>query len=265
LDVVHGTDNAPGERIIEVGHADRRKCPMETITRQQLKAKLDAGADIKLVMTVGGWTYRARHIPGSVSYPSPSWALRELRRDDQIILYSTDHSRQDTAIAFDALTAHGYRNVCCYLGGLADWEDAGYPVEGEGLARPPSVGPTGAALVAESCAAAARTVTTAGRAPAGRPRQPRILDGGMASKPGRQLLKLQWLRSTRTLTSPHSPEGAYSPGRFEPTGDRPRSDQVIYPSRPRSNRAAHQKPRPGRHDTSACRERGYDTHKPRDQ
>jgi hypothetical protein len=32
-----------------------------------------------------------------------------------------------------------------------------------------------------------------------------------------------------------------------------------------SNRAAHQKPRPGRHDPSACRERGYDVHGPRDQ
>ena len=129
---MHDTDNSPGERIIGVGHADRKKRPMKTITRQQLKAKLDAGTDIKLVMTVGGWTYRARHIPGSVSYPSPSWALRELGRDDEIILYSTDHYRQDPVAAFDALTAHGYRNVCCYLGGLADWEDAGYPVEGEG-------------------------------------------------------------------------------------------------------------------------------------
>jgi rhodanese-related sulfurtransferase len=120
---------------------DGKKCPMKTITRQELKAKLDVGADIKLVMTVGGWTFRARHIPGSVSFPSPSCALRELRRDDEIIVYSTSQQRQDTVAAFDALTAHGYRNVCCYLGGLADWEDAGYPVEGEGVGstaqRPP--------------------------------------------------------------------------------------------------------------------------------
>jgi rhodanese-related sulfurtransferase len=103
---------------------------METISRQQLKAKLDANQDIKLVMTVGGWTFRARHIPGSVSFPSPSCALQALRHDDEVILYSTDHRRQDTRAAFDALKAHGYRNVCCYPGGLADWEDAGYPVEG---------------------------------------------------------------------------------------------------------------------------------------
>ena len=103
---------------------------METIGRQQLKAKLDAGEDIKLVMTVGGWTFRAKHIPGSLGFPSPRCALQGLRRDDEIILYSTSQQRQDVRAAFDALTAHGYRNVCCYVGGLADWEDAGLPVEG---------------------------------------------------------------------------------------------------------------------------------------
>jgi rhodanese-related sulfurtransferase len=103
---------------------------METISRQELKAKLDANQAIKLVMTVGGWTFRAKHIPGSLSFPSPRCALQALRCDDQIILYSTSNGRQDTRAAFDALSAHGYRNVRCYEGGLADWESAGYPVEG---------------------------------------------------------------------------------------------------------------------------------------
>lgn len=106
---------------------------MRTITRQQLKAKLDAGEDIKLVMTVGGWTFRARHIRGSLGFPSPRCALRELRCDDEIIVYSTNHYRQDPVAACLALEAHGYRNVSCYSGGLADWEDAGYPVEGDSV------------------------------------------------------------------------------------------------------------------------------------
>jgi rhodanese-related sulfurtransferase len=103
---------------------------METISRQELKAKLAANQDIKLVMTVGSWTFRAKHIPGSLSFPSPGRALQTLRRDDEIIVYSMSDSRQDTRAAFDALHAHGYRNVRCYEGGLADWEGAGYPVEG---------------------------------------------------------------------------------------------------------------------------------------
>jgi rhodanese-related sulfurtransferase len=106
---------------------------MRTINRQQLKAKLDAGEDIKLVMTVGGWTFRARHIPGSLGFPSPRSALRELRCDDEIVVYSTNRHRHGPAAACQALEAHGYRNVSCYSGGLADWEDAGYPVEGDSV------------------------------------------------------------------------------------------------------------------------------------
>ena len=56
-----------------------------------------------------------------------------MRGDDEIVLYSTSAGRQDTTAAFAALTAHGYGNVRCYVGGLADWEDAGYPVEGTGV------------------------------------------------------------------------------------------------------------------------------------
>src|ERR671925_1510262 len=105
-----------------IGHACWKEDPMETIGRQQLKAKRDAGLDIKLVMTVGGRTLRARHVPGAQSFPSPRCALQALRRDHQIILDATSQHRQDVRAAFDALTAHGYRNVRCYRGGLADWE-----------------------------------------------------------------------------------------------------------------------------------------------
>lgn len=125
-----GTDDTQDERIIGTRRTKRKVPPMRTITRQQLKAKLDAGEDIKLVMTVGGWTFRARHIPGSLGFPSPRCALLELHCDDEIVVYSTNHHRQDPAAACHALEAHGYRNVSWYRGGLADWEAAGYRVEG---------------------------------------------------------------------------------------------------------------------------------------
>ena len=107
---------------------------MELITREQLKAMLDGGQDVKLVMAAGPWEFRAGHIPGSLGFPSPTAALRELRRDDEIVLYAADHRRSGRAAAYDALRAHGYRNVRCYAGGLADWQDAGYPVEGDAAA-----------------------------------------------------------------------------------------------------------------------------------
>ena len=44
---------------------------MQLITREELKASLDANHHLKLLMVVGPWEFRARHIPGSVGYPAP--------------------------------------------------------------------------------------------------------------------------------------------------------------------------------------------------
>jgi rhodanese-related sulfurtransferase len=112
---------------------DDRTAPMQLITREQLKAKLDAGQDVKLVMAVGPWEFRAKHIPGSLGFPSPRCALRELQCDDEIIVYANNHHRINSAAAYHALSAHGYRNICCYVGGLSDWEAAGYSVEGNAV------------------------------------------------------------------------------------------------------------------------------------
>ena len=106
---------------------------MELITREELKAKLDTQQDIKLVMVVGLWEFRAKHLPRSQGFASPVYALQELERDDEIIVYANDHHRINTAVAYQALHAHGYRNVRCYVGGVADWEAAGYPVEGHAV------------------------------------------------------------------------------------------------------------------------------------
>lgn len=52
---------------------------MQLITREALKATLDANDDSKLVMVVGPWEFRARHIPGSLGF-------RRLLRPKQQIL-----------------------------------------------------------------------------------------------------------------------------------------------------------------------------------
>ena len=51
---------------------------MQLITREALNATLDANDDSKLVMAVGPWEFRTKHIPGSLSFPSPRTALNAL-------------------------------------------------------------------------------------------------------------------------------------------------------------------------------------------
>jgi rhodanese-related sulfurtransferase len=158
---------------------------MQLITREELKATLDANDDSKLVMVVGPWEYRARHIPGSLGFPSPRSALAALDRDDPIILYANNHHRVNTTAAVAALRAHGYRNVRSYPGGLADWEAAGYPVEGDSVgAGTDRRWPGGHSPQGRELQAAAPTATMAGPGTAGHPPlQPSLCSASIRNLP----------------------------------------------------------------------------------
>jgi rhodanese-related sulfurtransferase len=92
---------------------------MNLISREQLKEKLDRGDDFKLVMVLGDWAYRAKHIPGSLNISRIQDAANILSVDDE------------SQAAYRLLVDRGFENVRRYAGGLSDWEDAGYPLEGE--------------------------------------------------------------------------------------------------------------------------------------
>lgn len=110
--------------------------PMDiaTIDRDELKARLDSGEDIKLVMALNEWAFRAEHIPGSLFFPSIEAALRTLRTDDEIVVYCSDPACAASKYAYFGLVENGYINVRRYEGGLADWAAAGYPLVGTAVA-----------------------------------------------------------------------------------------------------------------------------------
>ena len=58
-----------------------------TIDRDQLKAKLDRGDDFKLVMVLGEWGFRAKHIPGSLNLSSLDQVPQVLGFEDEIVVY----------------------------------------------------------------------------------------------------------------------------------------------------------------------------------
>src|SRR5439155_27164215 len=45
--------------------------PIRTISRDELRAKLDRGDDFKLIMALNRWAFDAKHIPGSVHFDTP--------------------------------------------------------------------------------------------------------------------------------------------------------------------------------------------------
>jgi rhodanese-related sulfurtransferase len=108
---------------------------VETIERDELRAKLDRGDNFRLVMTLGGWAYRAAHIPGSLNYETPEAGMADLSINEEIVVYCSDEACTASRYAYQQLVDHGYTNVRRYSGGLADWSAAGLPLEGDG--KPP--------------------------------------------------------------------------------------------------------------------------------
>lgn len=104
---------------------------MELITREELKEKLDRGDDFKLVCALSEWAFRAKHIPRSLHIDHPNKAIELLDKSDEIVVYCSDPNCPASKYAYHLLTRAGYSNVRRYEGGVLDWEDAGYPLEGD--------------------------------------------------------------------------------------------------------------------------------------
>ncbi|HSK82659.1 MAG TPA: rhodanese-like domain-containing protein [Rubrobacter sp.] len=104
---------------------------MRLIGREELKEKLDEGNEFRLVMVLGEWAYRAKHIPGSLHFDTIEEGLSALNAEDEIVVYCSNPRCVASVAAYTMLAENGYRNVRRYAGGLEDWEAAGYPLEGE--------------------------------------------------------------------------------------------------------------------------------------
>ena len=110
---------------------DAKRHDTDLIGREELREKLDRGDDFKLVMVLGEWEYRAKHIPGSLRVSTPEEGLEALAPDDEIVLYDSGPSCPASRMACRFLQAHGYGQVRRYAAGLEEWERAGFPLEGE--------------------------------------------------------------------------------------------------------------------------------------
>jgi rhodanese-related sulfurtransferase len=106
---------------------------VDLIDTQELKAKLDRGDSIKVVMTLGEWEYRTTHIPGSLRVSTVQEALEALDPKDEIVLYDSGPACPASRMAFKLLIDHGYERVRRYAGGLEAWASEGYPLEGESV------------------------------------------------------------------------------------------------------------------------------------
>lgn len=110
-----------------------------TITREELKQKLDRGDAVTIVEALPEEYYRKAHLPGALLLPHDQVdALAPALLADkgaEIIVYCANLPCQNSEIAATRLTELGYANVWDYAGGKQDWIDAGLPIESGRLTR----------------------------------------------------------------------------------------------------------------------------------
>src|SRR5215204_4779349 len=110
------------------------KLSMNLISREELKEKLDRGDQFKLVNALGEWAFNAKHIPNSINISKIEDARKILDPNDDIVIYCSNPSCIASIIGYQLLTNMGYSKVRRYAGGIFNWKQAGYQMEGDFLA-----------------------------------------------------------------------------------------------------------------------------------
>lgn len=103
---------------------------MKTIDREQLKVKLERGDNVKLIMAMDQQAFDRVHIPGSLHFTNIFEAAEKLTPADEIVIYCSTKWCNASLNAYLKLHSRGFEKLYRYAGGLADWQEANYPLEG---------------------------------------------------------------------------------------------------------------------------------------
>lgn len=106
---------------------------MKTITREELKARLDAGEALTLIEALPRRYYDEGHLPGAINLPHDQ--VRDLApallpdKGASLVVYCASTECRNSRIAAQTLDSLGYGDVMEYVEGKADWADAGYALQ----------------------------------------------------------------------------------------------------------------------------------------
>jgi rhodanese-related sulfurtransferase len=106
---------------------------MRTVTRDELRALLDAGT-ATVVEALSADDYTAEHIPGAVNVPGVLSAEEAARiapdPTSPVVVYCSGPTCRRSRVTAGAFERLGYQDVRVYPGGKADWWRAGLPLAG---------------------------------------------------------------------------------------------------------------------------------------
>jgi len=121
-----------------MGRRDEDLIMSHTITRDELRQKLDSKEPVVVIEALPAKYFEDAHLPAALNGPLD--ALEEIAaraipdKNAEIVTYCASVTCKNSDIAAERLQALGYRNVRVYREGKADWIAAGLPTE-KGAAR----------------------------------------------------------------------------------------------------------------------------------
>jgi rhodanese-related sulfurtransferase len=105
----------------------------QPITRTELESKINQHDPFVLLEALPERYYRKGHLPGARLMPNDRVAelAPELIADKatDVVVYCASSTCQNSDQAAEALLGLGYQNVRVYVGGKADWQEAGLALE----------------------------------------------------------------------------------------------------------------------------------------
>lgn len=107
---------------------------MNVISKEELREKIERGDNFRLIMALDRHAFDQMHIPGSVHFEDMEEAAKELDPREEIVVYCSNPLCPVSVQAYRTLERHGFTNVYRYPGGITEWAEAGYPMEGSQVA-----------------------------------------------------------------------------------------------------------------------------------
>ena len=105
-----------------------------TITREELKAKMDRKDDFVLVEALSQKHYASTHLPGAINLPYEFIDEAETVLPDktaEIVVYCMNQDCLASREEARELEEMGFERVFHYAAGKQDWIRAGLPIEGQ--------------------------------------------------------------------------------------------------------------------------------------
>lgn len=107
---------------------------MNVISKEELYEKIQRGDDFRLIMALDRRAYEQMHIPGSLHFETVDEAAEAIDPEEEVIVYCSNPMCPVSIQTYRALEQRGFTNLYRFAGGVTEWMEAGYPMEGTQVA-----------------------------------------------------------------------------------------------------------------------------------